>query len=386
MFSDRLPPRTDTNAIARAVNELRARGVPFVDLTESNPTRVDLPYPPDLLAGLANPDGLVYDPHPLGLRAAREAVANECARRGVAVDPETIVLAASTSESYSWLFKLLCNPGDSVAIPQPSYPLFEHLTRLEGVSTFPYVLQYHGRWEIDFHSLAGAPANTRAMLLVSPNNPTGSYISPGDFAGVTRLCEQRGWALIADEVFADYPLENQAPLTDLAARAEVLTFTLGGASKSIGLPQLKLGWTIVGGPARIRDAALSALELIADTFLSVGTPVQLAAAGLLGRGADVRAAVRERIRNNLSRARALVRQYPACDLLHVEGGWSAPLRVPATRSEDALVLALLHHERILVHPGYFFDFPHEAFVVFSLLPEERRCADALQRLLQFVQE
>lgn len=385
MFSNRLPPSTEANALSRAVADLRARGEVFVDLTESNPTRVGLVYPDDLLRALADPRALTYDPHPLGLRSARAAVARDCARRGVQVEADAVVLSASTSESYSWLFKLLCNPGEAVAVPQPSYPLFEHLTRLEGVSAFPYHLHYHGRWDIDLPSLAAAPATTRAVLLVSPNNPTGTYVSRHEIEQVSHLCRERAWALIVDEVFADYALDEPSPLTDLAVRSPVLAFTLGGASKSLGLPQVKLGWTIVGGPAREQEAALEALELIADTYLSVGTPVQAAAAELLHRAAGIRAAIHARVRANLNRLRETARRFPACDVLRVDGGWFAPIRVPATRSEDALVVSLLERERILAHPGYFFDFPHEAFIVVSLLPEETTFAAAVERLLRFVQ-
>jgi aspartate/methionine/tyrosine aminotransferase len=262
--------------------------------------------------------------------------------------------------------------------------LFEHLTRLEGLQMAPYDLHYHGRWEIDIDSIKAAPHGTRALLLVSPNNPTGTYAATRELEETTTICRDRGWALIADEVFADYPIDATAHVTDIATRADVLAFTLGGASKSLGLPQIKLGWTIVGGPASARTAALDALELIADTFLSVGTPVQLAASQLLQLAMPVRRAIHDRIRSNLSRATELTREYPSCQLLRVEGGWSAPMRVPATHDEETFVLDLLQRERLLVHPGYFFDFPREAFLVISLLPEERVFTGALRRMLHFL--
>ena len=383
-FSNRLPERTDANALSQAVAAMRNDGIGIVDLTESNPTRAGFDYPADLLRALGDPAALTYEPHPLGLRSAREAVAHDCARRGAAVSPDAVVLSASTSESYTWLFKLLCNPGESVVVPQPSYPLFEHLTRLEGLTVSPYDLHYHGRWEIDLDAVAAAPATTRAVLLVSPNNPTGSFISSRELEQVAAICRQRGWALIADEVFADYALDEGVPLTDISSRAGVLSFSLSGASKSLGLPQVKLGWLVVGGPPAARAAALAGLELIADTFLSVSTPVQIAASDLLRRGAAIRIAIHERVRRNLSRARDTARRYPSCELLRVEGGWCAPIRVPVTRGEEALVLDLLERERILVHPGYFFDFPHEAFVIVSLLPQEDIFAEAFERTLRFL--
>jgi alanine-synthesizing transaminase len=356
--------------------------VPLVDLTESNPTHAGIPYPADLLAPLGHRRGLQYEPHPRGLASAREAVAADGARRGARVDPAHIVLTASTSEAYTWLFKLLCNPGESVLVPRPSYPLFEHLTRLEGVRVEAYDLDYHGRWDIDFPSLSRAPRDARALLLVSPNNPTGSYVSARDLERLTAFCRDRQLALVADEVFADYPIDIESPITDIAARADVLAFTLGGLSKSVGLPQLKLGWMVVGGPAAARDRALEALELIADSFLSVATPVQAAASELLTAAAPVRAAIHARVTRNHAAARRLVAAVPACSLLRVEGGWSAVVRIPATRAEEDVVLDLLERERLLVHPGYFFDFRAEAFLVLSLLVEEGVFAESVARVLR----
>ena len=382
-FSRRLPPHVELNALTHALARVRAAGVVVVDLTESNPTRAGIAYPADLLRGLGGRAALRYEPHALGLPSAREAVARDHARRGVSLDPGRIVLTASTSEAYAWLFKLLCDSGESVLVPRPSYPLFEHLARLEGVCTIPFGLEYHGRWAIDASFLDGAPANTRAVIIVSPNNPTGSYVSARDLEQVSALCRDRGWALIVDEVFADYPLEADAPLTDIAARSDVLAFTLGGLSKSAGLPQLKLGWIVVGGPPEARAAALAALELIADSFLSVATPVQLAAGDLLERATSIRTQIHERVRANLATLRDAARSFAACEVLRTEGGWSAVIRVPATRSEEQLVLDLLEHEGILVHPGYFFDFPREAFVVVSLLPQSDIFREASMRLLRF---
>jgi aspartate/methionine/tyrosine aminotransferase len=383
--SSRLPRESAPNALSLAVDALRRSGTSYIDLTESNPTRAGISYPDDLLRALSAPDALRYQPHPLGLASAREAVAADHARRGAHVDPGQVVLSASTSEMYAWLFKLLCDAGESVLVPRPSYPLFEHLTRLEGVRAESYRVEYHGRWEIDVESVAAAPAGTRAVLLVSPNNPTGSFVSARELEALVRICRDRDWALIVDEVFADYVLDAVNPATDIAARADVLTFSMGGASKSLGLPQVKLGWTLVGGPAADRATALEGLELIADTFLSVSTPVQVAAADLLERGAVVRAAIQTRIRANLAAARQIAARHPSCDLLPVEGGWSAVVRVPATKPEEHLVLDLLSRERVLVHPGYFFDFEHEAFLIVSLLVPEMDFADAFVRTLRFAE-
>jgi alanine-synthesizing transaminase len=383
MLSNRLPGHAERNALSRAVAGLESAGTALVDLTESNPTRVGLPYPADLLSAAASERALCYDPQPFGLRTARDAVAADYARRQVVVDPRFLVLSASTSEAYSWIFKLLCNPGDAVLIPQPSYPLFEHLTRLEAVRAVPYRLEYHGRWEIDLESLSAAPRDVRALVLVSPNNPTGSYVTPHEADALAAICRERGWAFVSDEVFAEYALDARAPATEVVRDAGVLSFTLGGASKSLGLPQVKLAWTIIDGPPAHRAEAVSALELIADTFLSVNTPVQVAAPDLFVRGAGIRRAIHQRVSANLAAARGLAHAFPACDVLRVEGGWSAVIRVPATRSEEALALGLVQHEHVLVHPGFFFDFPHEAFVVVSLLPAETVFIEAFERVLRF---
>ena len=384
MFSRRLPPHADTNALSRAIAARRAAGRTIVDLTESNPTRAGFEYPPDLLRPLASDAALRYEPHPFGLRSARDAIARDHVRRGVAVDPNHVVLAASTSEAYTWLFKLLCDPGEAVLVPRPSYPLFEHLTALEGVRAVPFGLEYHGRWEIDFATLEEAPSDARAIIAVSPNNPTGSYVSAREVERLFALCRERGWALIADEVFADYPLDVETPLTDLASRADVLAFSLGGLSKTVGLPQLKLAWLVAGGPSEACASALAGLELIADSFLSVGTPVQIATPTLLECGADVRAQIHQRVRDNLRILRELARPFPTCQILKVEGGWSAVIRVPATRTEDQLILGLLDAEGIVVHPGYFFDFAREAFVVMSLLPPTETLREGALRLLRYV--
>lgn len=383
MFSSRLPADTTVNAISRRLDELRAQGIDYVDLTESNPTRAGFPCPPGLLAPLSDARALRYEPQALGMPSAREAVAEDCRRRGANVEAEQVVLTASTSEAYSWLFKLLCNPGDRVLAPRPSYPLFEHLTRLEAVTLDHYDLEHHRRWDIDFTSVERAlTADTRAILVVAPNNPTGSYLTASEFTRLRALCARKQVALIVDEVFVDYPLDVPGDaVLDVAAQSDVLAFTLGGLSKAVGLPQLKLGWIVVGGPHDRQKDALAGLELIADSYLSVSTPVQVAAGALLAAGAAIRHEILARVRANLGSLRQEAARHPACEVLAVEGGWFAVIRVPATRPEEALVLDLLEHERVLVHPGFFFDFSREAYVVVSLLPERHIFVDAARRVL-----
>ncbi|MEW5983847.1 MAG: pyridoxal phosphate-dependent aminotransferase [Acidobacteriota bacterium] len=362
---------------------LAADGLPVDDLTESNPTRVGLRYPARVLDSLASSAGLSYQPEPLGLPSAREAVARDFVRRGLAVPASRIVLTASTSDAYSVLFKLLCSPGDEVLVPAPSYPLFEFLAKLDAVNVRPYRLDYQGEWVIDASSLAEATsARTRAVIVVSPNNPTGSFVKRHELDVLTQHCRVHELALIGDEVFGDYALDVDLRRTcSVLAQCDVLTFSLGGLSKSVGLPQLKLSWMTVSGPEESVESALGHLELVCDTYLSVGTPVQEALADLLERGEVVRTQIRERLAQNLRTLRESVAAHPSVTLLPVEGGWSAVLQVPATRSEEALVLDLLERDHVLIHPGYFFDFPREAFLVTSLLPEPAVFCRAVERVL-----
>ena len=368
MTSSRLPHNRELNALARLVAEKRRGGAELIDLTESNPTRAGFQYPPDLLQPLADARSLEYDPQPLGLWSARAAVAADFRRRGIAISADRVALTSSTSEAYALLFKLLCDAGDGVLVPRPSYPLFDHLTALESIEAVPYPLEYHGTWRIDVDAIRRAASErVRAVLIVSPNNPTGSFLHRDDLAALSGLAAERGWPLIGDEVFADYPLDPAPHAASVLAAGNVLTFSLGGLSKSAGLPQVKLGWIGFGGPAHLVDEAMAAYEIVADTYLSVSTPVQVAAARLIESGAAIRAQIATRIARNLGSLRAIAARFPALTVLSVEGGWSAVIQVPATRAEEALAMECLRRDGVLVHPGYFFDFAREAFVVVSLL-------------------
>lgn len=382
MPSSRLPGSLAVNAVARAVDAKRRSGTPVVDLTLTNPTGAGFTYPNELLEPLANPRALDYDPQPLGLWSARAAVAADFRRRGIVISADRVALTSSTSEAYGLLFKLLCDAGDAVLVPHPSYPLFEHLTQLECVQAIPYALEYHGGWRVDLESIKPAALDrVRAILIVSPNNPTGSFLHRDDFAALSDLAAMNGWAIIGDEVFADYPLDAAPGATHVLAGADALTFSLGGLSKSAGLPQLKLGWIGCGGPTGKVDEALAAYEVIADTYLSVSTPVQAAAAELIERGAAIRSQILARLHRNLASLRNVASQVPAIDVLRVEGGWSAVVQVPQLRSEEALVLELLENDNVLVHPGYFFDFSREAFIVVSLLGEPAAFDQAIARVV-----
>lgn len=394
MFSSRMPGELEPNRLARAVHRARGDGRLRFDLTASNPTRAGFTYPAALLQPLSASDARVYEPHPRGLPFARDAVVRDYARRGISVARDRVVLTASTSEAYSILFKLLCAPsGDSVLVPQPSYPLFDHLTRLDGVAAAPYSLEYHGRWILDEASVDAAWSDAvRAVLAVSPNNPTGSVLSPAELQALSSRCVERDAALIVDEVFADYPLSaTSVPHSPLPTDHSPFTtghsplgFRLGGLSKSVGLPQVKLGWIAIDGPEAVVGAALERLELICDTYLSVSTPVQVGAAQLLDEGAAVREQIQQRVRTNYATLRAGAAADPSVEVLNADAGWSAVVRIPSTRSEEDFVVDLLERDGVLVHPGFFFDFPHEAFVVVSLLPEPDAFAQGVRLLLERV--
>ena len=379
-FSSRVPQALTANRIADAVRRRQASGRELLDLTVSNPTKAGFSYPPDLLSSLSGQQNLIYEPEAAGMAGARGAVAAELAQRGTPVDAASIVLTASTSEAYSYLFKMLCDAGDEVLVPQPSYPLFEWLTRLEGVTARPYRLEHHGRWSVDADSIRAAMSpRTRAILAVNPNNPTGSYVTRDDFARIADAAP--GLPVIGDEVFWDFPLRD-APadrMSVLDADAP-LVFSLGGLSKSAALPQLKLGWIAVGGETPAVEPAREKLELIADTYLSVSTPVQTSAAALIASGAAIRAQVIERAGRNLAALAQLTARHPALNLLKSEGGWSAVLRVPAVRTEESLVVSLIEEDGVLVHPGYFFDFAHEAYLVVSLITPPADFDAAIERI------
>lgn len=392
MFSARLNWTSTENELASAAREAAERGG-LIDLTETNPTRVGLPYPTAAIAAAlergARGD---YRPAPLGLPAARDAVAADYAAAGVAIDPARLVLTASSSESYGFLLKLCCDPGDAVLVPEPSYPLFEYLAGLEGVASVGYRLAFDGDWHLDFASLDEAAARAardghrpRALIVVNPNNPTGSYLKRRELARLEAFCRAADLALISDEVFAPYPFGQDADRVACAASAAgdlPAVFSLGGLSKACGLPHLKVGWIAAGG--RQVDRALQALELIADTYLSVSTPVQRALPDLLQAGATVRAAIAARVAANRAALASAVPAGSACSVLPTEGGWSAILRVPASRPDSDWAISLARAAAVLVHPGYFFDMRGGAFLVVSLLPPPETFATGVARVVAHV--
>ncbi|MGH9480082.1 MAG: pyridoxal phosphate-dependent aminotransferase [Terriglobales bacterium] len=372
------PNRLHELALAR-----RAAGT-LLDLTQSNPTVCGFHYPEAALrAALAQPAAMVYEPAPQGLAVARRAIAAYYAGRGLELSPERLVLTASTSEAYALLFRLLGDPGDAVVMPTPSYPLFEMLATAHDLRLQAAPMEYAGRWELDFEALAAAEAATKAVLLVHPNNPTGAYLSAAAWERVQALAAGRGWAVVVDEVFFDYPLEQPAVALELE-RVPALTFVLNGLSKLAALPQMKLAWIGVFGPEPARRAALARLEVLNDLFLSAGAPIQHAAAAVLASRGMVQEQIRARLRQNLaSLDRGLAARAAAgVTRLRVEGGWNAVLRLPRVRSDEAWAELAVERAGVLTHPGHFYGFTAEAHLVVSLLPPEADFARGVDRLLQ----
>jgi alanine-synthesizing transaminase len=387
MFSQRTNWRLTSNALTHAIEEARTSGKKILDLAASNPSEVGVrPDAEIVLAALANPEAMHYDPQPRGLLGARQAVCRYYREsHEIDLDPERLILTTSTSEAYSYVFRLLCNPGDEILVPKPSYPLFEFLADLADVKLVPYPLLYDHAWQIDLDSLyKAATVRSRAVILVHPNNPTGSYVSAEETAALNLFCRDRGLALIVDEVFLDYS-HDRAPHRSFVTNAEALTFTLSGVSKISALPQMKLAWATTSGPKEMVAEAGARMEIIADTFLSMNAPVQLAAPVLLDQRKKIQPILLDRLRLNLAELDRQLGGHPACVRLMVEGGWYVVLRVPAIESDEDLAIGLLREAGVSVHPGHFYDFPNEGHLVLSLITEPADFREGVARLLQMVE-
>ena len=388
MFASRTNWLLETNRLTRALEEHRRSGKELLDLTASNPTACGLAYPQaKILAALADPRALAYLPESKGLRETREAIAEYyTGRRGFEggqklVDPERIALTSGTSEAYSHIFRLLCEPGDEILVPAPSYPLLQFLADLADVRLVSYPLLYDHGWQMDFPSLRSAlTPRTRAVAVVHPNNPTGSFVEPQEVAELTEICAERSMAIVADEVFLDYTATGRESAHTFALEDRALTFTLSGLSKVTLLPQMKLAWTVVSGPESLVQAAIDRLDVILDTFLSPGTPVQLAAPKLLLAGHSLQKQLLQRISANLASLDRVLRESSSLSRLDREGGWYAILRVPVTATDDDLVVSLLEKASVLVHPGHFFNFSREGFLVLSLIEPEVQFQEGVRRL------
>jgi aspartate/methionine/tyrosine aminotransferase len=412
MFSERTNWKLAQNRLTEALAEVRAGGAKILDLTVSNPTRVGLEYDSRaILAALSSPRALDYDPQAKGLLQARQAVAGYYRdQHGMReLDAERIVLTTSTSEGYSFVFRLLSNAGDELLVPKPSYPLFEFLADLEDVKLVAYPLIYDHGWQMDFPSLEKAvTARTRGVVVVHPNNPTGSYVKTGEFGPLNSFCREHGLALIVDEVFLDYWLEPSGAIApaqkehnrsaesaappksrvgsrkpaSFAGNRDVLTFTLSGVSKISALPQMKVAWLVTSGPEDEVAASTARLEVIADTYLSMNAPIQWAVPALLEQRENIQRQLLDRVGRNLAELDRQLAGQEVCQRLSVEGGWYGVLRVPVTRSDEDLAIELVREKSVVVHPGHFYDFPSDGYLVLSLIAPEGEFGEGIGRVLE----
>jgi alanine-synthesizing transaminase len=382
MFADRTNWSLEPNGLNQALVRHRANGKPLFDLSASNPTECGFDFDRQaILQALCDPSALAYAPDPRGMESARAAVAAYYAARGSQVAVGDIFLTTSTSEAYSFIFRTLCNPGDELLIPAPSYPLFSFLADIQDVKLVRYPLIYDSGWQTDFHALERAiTPRTRGVIVVHPNNPTGHYTKLGELGRLNEICSARQMAVIADEVFLDFALAGQ-PRASFAANDGALTFTLSGLSKISGLPQMKAAWLIASGPEHLKTQAVARLEVIADTYLSMNAPVQLALPVFLEQRRRFQEQLMARVRTNLAELDGQLARQESCRRLKVEGGWYAVLRVPATRSDEDLAIDLLTTKDVYVHPGHFYDFPADGYLIVSLITPATEFAEGIKRLL-----
>lgn len=387
MFAHRTNWKLERNRYAIALSKARERGARLLDLTVSNPTECDFHFDSAAILGaLAHPESLRYDPQPQGLLSARQAVADYYNRAkvrhtGSTISPEQVFLTTSTSEAYSFLFRLLCNAGDEVLVPRPSYPLFEFLAEIQDVRLRYYDLFYDHGWHFDIDGLVSQlTETTRALLVVNPNNPTGSFIHGNELERLTAICHERKLALIGDEVFLDYEVEASAE-DSVAFSNGCLSFALSGLSKISCLPQMKLAWIVLNGPALLREDARNRLEVIADTYLSVNAPIQQALPELLAQRSTIQWQLVSRVKENLAFLDKQLSAVPSIERLSVEAGWYAVLRVPATKSDEDSAIELIESAGVVVHPGHFYDFSQDGFLVLSLITPSNHFREGVAALL-----
>jgi alanine-synthesizing transaminase len=387
MFSERTNWNLDHNKLSEALAAYRSSGKPLLDLTQSNPTTCGFHYQAaQILAALNNSANLVYEPVAQGLPQARQAVAEYYASRHGQLDINDIFLTTSTSEAYSFLFRALCNVGDEVLIPQPGYPLLNFLADIQDLKLVRYPLVYDHGWQIDFHSLQQLiTARARAIVVVHPNNPTGHFCKPEDIHRLNEICHRHELAILADEVFLDFSLGAEIPRS-FADNHHALTFAMSGLSKISGLPQMKMSWFVVSGPPSLKQSARARLEIIADTYLSMNAPMQLALGPLLNQRHSFHAQWLNRARHNIAQLDQQLGHQKLCSRLEIEGGWYAVVKIPVTASDDDLALELLNSRGVYLHPGHFYDFPSDGYVVLSLITPEQEFAAGISALFAVFQE
>jgi len=384
MFATRTNWNLAENRLTLALAEHHRGGRPLFDLTLSNPTQCGFTYDESaILKALHSPASLRYEPAAQGLLSARETVAAYYREKNTAVSPSDLLLTTGTSEAYSYLFRLLCNPGDEILVPSPSYPLFDFLADINDVRLIRYPLLYDHGWQLDLSSLERAiTSRTRAAIVVHPNNPTGHYTKPNEQSQLSAMCAKNNLAIIADEVFLDFAVQGIAAPT-FAAQNAALTFTLSGISKLCGLPQMKSAWLAISGPNTLRNDARARLDVIADSYLSMNAPVQHALPSLLATRFRFQSQLLARVRTNLAALDEQLAGQSHCSRLVFDAGWNVIVRVPAAGSDEELALALLAQHGVLVHPGHFYDFPQDGYLVLSLIVPEKDFAEGTHRLLKY---
>lgn len=385
MFSYRTNWDLSENPLSLTLKKLKTAGVPIINLTEANPTKVGFQYPSDWLTSLTTKKNFEYEPIASGMLKTRQSVCDYYQQRKINISPNQVLLTASTSEAYSFLFKLLCNPNDEVLTPAPGYPLFSYLAQLNDVKVSSYQLIFkQGLWQFDIEHIKKQikNGNVKAIILVSPNNPTGSFTTKKDFQFLNAICQQHNIAIISDEVFSDYVFgEYQDSFESALNNKEVLTFTMSGISKALALPQMKMSWIVANGPDEQLKEALSRLDVIADTYLSVSTPIQHACVEWLSKADAIVHQIKARVEQNLTTLRHLIADKKDIELFCVQAGWYALLKIPMDISEDEWVLRLLEEKQVYVHPGFYFDFQQEGIIVLSLLPPRETFQQGIQALI-----
>ena len=380
MFADRTNWNLKTNRLADSLDRHKSSGRKLLDLSASNPTECGFTYnAPAIMRALCTPASLQYHPDPRGLKSARQAVCDYYESRGESINRDDLLLTASTSEAYSFIFRLLCNPGDEILVPSPSYPLFDFLADVNDVKLIRYPLFYDHGWHIDMHALKqSVTPRTRGVIVVHPNNPTGHFTRPEEANQLNQICSANQMAIIADEVFLDFALG--ARQKSFIGNTGALTFTMSGISKIAGLPQMKFSWLAASGPEEQKREALARLEMIADTYLSMNAPIQLAAPVLLQQRMTFQQQLMARVHDNLAELDSQLAAKSHLSRLAIEGGWYAVLRLPATRSDEDLALDLLENHDVYLHPGHFYDFPRDGYLVLSLIAPEADFREGVRRL------
>lgn len=373
MFSCRTNWNFQNNRITKLIQEYQRNNISIIDLSESNPTKVGFNYPEKfVLKDFCSGKNLIYNPHPKGLINAREAICKFYHKKNINIHPESIIITAGSSDAYNYIFRLIAEPGDEILVPSPSYPLLQFLSRLNDISIKNYRLLYDGEWHIDIDSIYRNITNkTKAILFIHPNNPTGSYVKNEEYEKVLELANRYGLIFISDEVFYEYEIEDKPnKFNSFSEKSDILTFTINGISKLLGLSQMKLGWVIVSGPNKLKQEAINRLEIISDTFLSVNTPVQNSLPIWLENYEELHNQIKHRVIINYFRIKDQILANSAIELLNVEGGWNGILRFPNIFTDEQWVELFLKKYRLFLQPGYFYDFERGAYLLVSLLLPE----------------